>query len=120
MNSLPSTSRSRAPDARWMNRGDPPTALNALTGLSTPPGRTRTARENRRDDFVVRIRGRLRAGPARPLGERPSSLSGVVGDDDIGAGAADTRQRLEHRTALVDPAVPRRRLQHGVLAAHVI
>ena len=36
--SLPSTSVSHAPRAERMNRGVPPTALNARTGEFTPPG----------------------------------------------------------------------------------
>jgi hypothetical protein len=35
----------RAPDARRMKSGDPPTAEKARTGLSTPPGSTDCARE---------------------------------------------------------------------------
>src|SRR6476661_8577837 len=44
MNVLPSTSVSRAPAARLMNSGEPPTDLKARTGLSTPPGRMALAR----------------------------------------------------------------------------
>src|SRR5438876_234270 len=39
MKVLPSTSWMREPAARRMKRGEPPTALKARTGLSTPPGR---------------------------------------------------------------------------------
>ena len=42
--SLPSTSVSQAPSAEAMNRGVPPTALNARTGELTPPGVTASAR----------------------------------------------------------------------------
>jgi hypothetical protein len=38
-----------------MKRGEPPTALNARTGLSTPPGKICRARAKRRADRVVRI-----------------------------------------------------------------
>jgi hypothetical protein len=55
MNVLPSMSWIFDPDARRMKSGDPPTALNARTGLSTPPGRIRKAREKRREERVVRI-----------------------------------------------------------------
>src|SRR6185436_4674346 len=50
MNTLPSTSSIRAPEALRMKSGDASTALNARTGLSTPPGRTRWARVKRRDE----------------------------------------------------------------------
>src|SRR5256885_9221868 len=50
---LPSTSTSVAPDARVMNSGDPPTDLNARTGLSTPPGRSCCARKKSFCDRVV-------------------------------------------------------------------
>src|SRR5437867_10615591 len=56
----------------------------------------------------------------RSLRERTGRLACVVGDDDVRAGAADPRQRFQHRAALVDPAVAGGRLEHGVLAAHVI
>jgi hypothetical protein len=36
-----------------MNSGDPPTDLNARTGLSTPPGSTRHARWKRREDLIL-------------------------------------------------------------------
>src|SRR5437899_2973448 len=56
----------------------------------------------------------------RSLCERTRGLTCVVGDDDVRAGAADPRQRFQHRAALVDPPVPGGRLEHGVLAAHVV
>src|SRR2546426_3637416 len=36
--------------------------------------------------------------------EQPRRLPGEVGDDDVGAGAADPGQGLEHRALLVEPA----------------
>src|SRR5215471_6967660 len=60
MNRLPSTSSIRAPDARRMNSGDAPTALNARTGLSTPPGSIAFARvKSAADRFVLMADGRL-------------------------------------------------------------
>src|SRR5215813_6617749 len=50
---LPSTSTSVAPEARAMKRGEPPTDLNARTGLSTPPGSNCCAREKSFCDRVV-------------------------------------------------------------------
>src|SRR5215471_2435606 len=44
MYSLSSTSQIREPRPRTMYGGSPPTALNARTGESTPPGITREAR----------------------------------------------------------------------------
>ena len=53
MNDRPSSSSKRAPAARATNRGDPPTALNARTGLDTPPGMTAFARSNSSSDLVI-------------------------------------------------------------------
>src|SRR5262249_24572892 len=50
---LPSRSTSVAPEARAMNRGEPPTDLNARTGLSTPPGNSCCVREKTFCDRVV-------------------------------------------------------------------
>src|SRR5712691_1718750 len=145
MKVLPSTSSRREPRARAMNNGRPPTALKARTGLSTPPGRIRSAREKRLRDFEMRMSalsgacyhedtkgtkvhenllGLLRVLRAfvmkDRLRNRARGLARVVRDDDVGAGAPNGRQRLEHRTPLVEPAVSCGRFQHRVLAAHVI
>src|SRR3954451_18623038 len=50
--SLPSTSNRYAPCARSMNRGVPPTALNARTGELTPPGVTPRARSKSAAEVV--------------------------------------------------------------------
>src|SRR4051794_31553658 len=101
MNVFPSTSVSRAPAARAMNSGEPPTDLKARTGLSTPPGMSCWARANRRLDFVTFMSLRrsflcsadLQGLPwSRPeglhyiqletaLGNRPRGLTRIVGDD---------------------------------------
>jgi hypothetical protein len=52
----PSTSVMRDPDAERMNSGVPPTALNARTGLFTPPGMIFRARVNRRADAEATFR----------------------------------------------------------------
>src|SRR5215831_18552067 len=52
---LPSTSTIVAPDAFLMKSGDPPTDLNARTGLSTPPGSSCCAREKSLSDRFVFI-----------------------------------------------------------------
>src|SRR5688500_11925328 len=44
MSWLPSTSQARAPSARSMTRGVPPTERNARTGELTAPGKRRSAR----------------------------------------------------------------------------
>src|SRR3954447_16997805 len=41
----------------------------------------------------------------------------VVGDDDVGAGTADARERLEHGGALIEISGGRGGLDHRVLAA---
>src|SRR5258708_1190051 len=57
---LPSTSTSVEPEARAMKSGDPPTDLNARTGLSTPPGSSCVARAKSFLDLSVRIGERQR------------------------------------------------------------
>src|SRR5512142_1933766 len=101
---LPSTSSIVAPAPRRMNTGEPPTALKARTGLSTPPGRICWARaKSLADREVLSLRieasgaGRRLRRPAngasagcghalapRPaLGQRARGLARVVGDDDV-------------------------------------
>src|SRR3990170_1376365 len=53
ISSLPSTSHARAPSARSMTRGVPPTAPKARTGELTPPGKSPSARAIRSADRVV-------------------------------------------------------------------
>src|SRR5207237_6269350 len=55
-------------------------------------------------------------GTIQPRGEvlRP------VAEDEVGARALDRRQRLERRLPLVEPAAPRGRLHHRVLAGDVV
>src|SRR4051812_20655290 len=102
MNLLPSTSSIREPEARRMKRGLPPTALNARTGLSTPPGNISRAREKSLRDFEVRMsnfqhRGHQgHKGKCVPgvelvsrLREGLCGIERVVGHDDVRAGAAD-------------------------------
>src|SRR4051794_22742733 len=71
MYSAPSSPKTRAPAAREMKMGSPPTARKARTGLLTPPGITARARSKRAldwgSDMADRIAGRrLR----RPLAGR--------------------------------------------------
>jgi hypothetical protein len=47
-------------------------------------------------------------------------LAGEVGEDDVGAGPLDGGEVLEGHGLTVDPAALGRRLQHRVLAAHVV
>src|SRR5438876_1568544 len=54
------------------------------------------------------------------LSQSPRGILRVVRDDDIGAGAFDRRQTLQHRAPLVQPAVSGGRLQHRVLAADLV
>src|SRR6266508_3297575 len=50
---MPSTSVTYAPLPLAMNGGVPPTAPNARTGESTPPGMERRARSNSSSDLVI-------------------------------------------------------------------
>src|SRR5829696_2751377 len=106
MYSRPSTSHTRAPRARSMNRGVPPTALNARTGELTPPGISFCARANKSSDLVILcvpvprcrlFRCRAVASLARPARE----VLGVVGQDHVGSRAGDGGERLQHGALLV-------------------
>src|SRR3989441_1143875 len=52
--------------------------------------------------------------------EQPRRLPGEVGDDDVGAGAAEPGQGLEHRAHLVEPAELAGGADHRVLAGHPV
>src|ERR671921_2147981 len=148
MYELPSTSKMYEPSPRSMNRGSPPTERNARTGLFTPPGIRLTARSMSRAERsmarialasmslllpckrvkppsrrlievytfwpVAAVRGLTR------LGEPAGDLRGIVGDDDIRAGALYARERLQNHGPLVEPAILRGGLYHGVLPAHAV
>src|SRR5260370_41673944 len=79
----------REPAARRMNSGEAPTALKARTGLSTPPGRMRSAREKRRDDCVVFMAegSRLMANGPSNICHEPSAL-----DSDRSSARLDRRK----------------------------
>src|SRR6187431_1148640 len=111
----PSASVMRDPEAPRMKSGVPPTALKARTGLSTPPGMTVWARAN---SFAL-VEGECLATIRRPR-QRSRRLPRVVGDDDVGAGASDRRQRLHHDARLVEPSARGCRLEHRIFAAHLI
>ena len=131
--------------ARAMKCGVPPTALKARTGEFTPPGRIVTARAKSFADFresswfrdasrvlwsfamfaeAPRHRSRgLQAGRlavSLVTTEHSRGVAREIGDDHVGAGAANRGQRFHHRALLVDPAIPRGGLDHRVLAAHLI
>src|SRR5260221_525398 len=76
MKRLPSTSSMYAPDARRMKSGASPTALNARTGLSTPPGSTACARAKNIEDRLVFVGHALRLQHQRPRQRHPR-LSGA-------------------------------------------
>src|SRR6266540_6545604 len=61
------------------------------------------------------VRTSIVISPSQPVG----GLPGVVGEDEVGAGAADRGEDLEGNGAAVDPAAFVRGLHHRVLAAHV-
>src|SRR5512132_1522608 len=99
-----------APSPRTANLGVPPTAPNARTGVFTPPGITRLARSNSSSEPVTSGSGR------QPVG----GVLRVVREDQIGAGAPDRGEHLEHDGAFVEPAVLGGRLHHRVLARDVV
>ena len=113
---MPSTSHTVAPSRPGHEvRACRPRAVNARTGLFTPPGMTRWARSN----------SASLAGPTEPtaLAHRPitgGELLGEVGEDDVGAGPLDRGEVLEGHGVAVDPAALGGRLHHRVLAGHVV
>ena len=63
---------------------------------------------------------------SRPLGrllhivQAFGDLACEVGQHEVGAGTLDRREVLDRHRVAVDPTVPRRGLDHRVLAAHVV
>src|SRR5215218_9231790 len=109
-------SKMRDPSPRCMNRGSPPTERNARTALFTPPGIFLTARSIASIVLASTLPPRFckRAKPPSKrlvgvyivwsvrvvrevtLGGEPAGyVRGVVGDDDVGAGAFHASERLE-------------------------
>src|SRR5579863_8795885 len=132
---MPSASHRRHPAARSTTIGVPPTAPKARTGLSTPPTRTARARSkiccerglSRSAEFIA-----LRASDIRiALEERnlPPTLAclepsrdvlSVIRKNNFRSSSLDAREHFQCNALFVEPAVPRRRFHHRVLAAHVI
>src|SRR5687768_16828108 len=119
MNELPSTSKMRAPDARAMKSGEPPTALKARTGEFTPPGVTRFARSKSFDDLRGLFTFTRRGGSLDPPQE-PSGSTREVGNDHVRARASNRGERFHHRPLFLDPSVLRGSFDHRVLAAHLV
>src|SRR5688572_1228203 len=110
MRSCPSASVRYAPRPWAANRGLPPTEPKARTGELTPPGITRFARS--KSSSLVVNRG--------TSGQPVCGFLGVVGEDEVGAGAADRGENLESGGPLVEPAFLGRGLHHRVLAGDVV
>src|SRR5215831_4350747 len=88
---LPSISTSVAPEARAMKSGEPPTDLNARTGLSTPPGSSCCAREKSFCDRVVFMETTLCHSTEKPRSRDSSRLRGssvALSALEFGIGAA--------------------------------
>src|SRR4029453_16291251 len=87
MKVLPSMSVTRAPDARAMKCGDPPTAANARTGECTPPGKSVFALAKSVVDLRAGFKysgsasGRLPLEPAEDLSRFDASRLSFVEDD---------------------------------------
>src|SRR5262247_2783064 len=94
----------RAPSPLAKKSGCPPTAWKARTGEFTPPGMIWRALSKSVSEIVMGSRGpdAARVGPRRPppaggsAGQKPGRVLGVIGQDEVGPGAADRHQRLEH------------------------
>src|SRR5713226_4705879 len=95
-----------------MTSGSPPTARNARTGLLTPPTSTCSAW---RKISCERVRARFPApAPVACVTLRPRRLAcsepargvfGVVGEDDVRAGALNRREDFQNHALLVHPAI---------------
>src|SRR4051812_1881195 len=107
MYSRPSTSTTREPLPLATKYGVPPTERKARTGEFTPPGMMREARR-KSSSFVTN-------SP-----EHVGELGREVGEDDVGAGTLDGGDVLEGDGLTVDPPALGRRLDHRVLAGHVV
>src|ERR1700675_4094215 len=107
-----------------MMSGSPPTERKARTGLFTPPTRTFSARSK-----ISRERWRLRFKvdwvalifvPSKLSRLQPvCDVLGVIGQDDVGAGALDAGENFEYDALLIDPAFLRGGLDHRIFAADV-
>ena len=79
------------------------------------PGDVIDRRPGSQFDDVRRARSRLAV-----LAEHPRGVHRPVAEDDVGAGAVDRGEDLEHRGVAVDPALGGGGLDHGVLAGDVV
>src|SRR5262249_3679062 len=66
------------------------------------------------------VPGNMRYFTLMLLLEHARRLAREVCDDDARAGAADGNQRIHHDSIAVDPAALRGRLNHTVLATHLV
>src|SRR5829696_1365834 len=116
----------RAPDPLATTNGSPPTPPNARTGEFTPPGKSSRARAitacersiEREGASVVAMLVMVRAGASdvvAALAQHVGRVDREVGQDEVGAGAADREQRLDHRARAVEPPALGGRLEHRVL-----
>src|SRR5688500_17077158 len=110
----------RAPAPWWMNRGVPPTDLNARTGLLTPPGMNRCATSKRAADRGTVSSATCGSAPTSFLREPTRSLLREIRDDEIGAGAAHSQQRLHHGAPFVQPSALGCGLDHRELTTYLI
>src|SRR5258708_13174426 len=76
-----STSKMREPCAVSMNRGVPPTALNARTGEFTPPGMTSCARWKRASDCLPMPARIIRTASRGSMGGAAHASPYQVSDD---------------------------------------
>src|SRR5208282_6312887 len=108
----------RAPAPRAITRGVPPTERNARTGLFTPPTRIASAWRKISSERWCDLGALTGAPPSRlqPAGR----VFGVVGANNVGAGALDTREQFQYHALFVNPAIRCRGFHHRVFAADVV
>ena len=52
--------------------------------------------------------------------QKPGCIYGKIGYGQIGTGPFDGSQDFHHHPLLINPSVSRRRLDHGIFAAHIV
>src|SRR5690554_7407676 len=94
-------SHTRAPLARSMKSGSPPTLLNARTGEFTPPGINFCAFSKAALLFSIFLSITLYLLPSQPI------LPRMISNDHIGTGPFDRSQDLPNHPLLIYPSIGR-------------
>src|SRR5690554_1386567 len=107
-------SHTRAPLARSMKSGSPPTLLNARTGEFTPPGINFCAFSKAALLFSIFLSITLYLLPSQPI------LPRMISNDHIGTGPFDRSQDLLNHPLLIYPSIGCCRLHHRELSTYIV